>query len=239
MRQLISIFTLLLLPLTASASNAQFTTLFYDDGGIVYVGLKRVIEGKTEAQVITFPFEGGARTRIPLPQEIENRDVIGLVPEKKKLFVLTQDSASEKGSLMLHIFDSASSTWKKLGQLACPSFTKAKLTSTQMVFFCETNQIRKTRRGTSNAVVTKTLSYGKERLYRNGTWRFPEFMLRYKRVNLLLEGNAPNWDRLRLKSETGVDRLFPADELFQLPAPPSGESPVAPAGGAPSAETES
>ena len=216
----------LLLPLPASAGNAQYTTLFYDDGGVVYVGLKRENEGKVESQVISFPFEGGARTRIPLPKEIETRDVIGLVPEKKKLFVLTQDSSLAKDGLMLHVFDGQNGSWKKLGQLSCPSFTKAKLTSTKMVFSCETDIVRNTKRGKSNTVVAKILSYGKERLYRTGTWRFPEFMLRYKRVNLLLEGNAPNWNRLRLKSEEGVDRISPADELYQLPPPPAGTSPV-------------
>jgi hypothetical protein len=216
----------LLLPLPAAASNTQYTTLFYDDGGVVYVGLKKEAEGKVESQVISFPFEGGARTRIPLPEEIESRDVIGLVPEKKKLFVLTQDSSLTKNNLMLHVFDGQKGSWKKLGQLSCPSFTKANLSATKMVFFCETDVVRNTKRGKSNAVVAKTLAYGKERLYRTGTWRFPEFMLRYKRVNLLLEGNAPNWNRLRLKSENGADRIFPADELYQLPAPPAGTSPV-------------
>lgn len=210
----------LLLPQAASA-NAHFTTLFYDDGGIVYVGLKRVVDGKNESQVITFPFAGGARTRIPLPEDIQGRDVIGLVPEKKKVFVLTLGTEKGISGPMLHVFDAQNGSWKKLGSLDCPSFTKVKLSSNNMVFFCEMSAPVAASRGRrkSSGVVAKTLSYGRERLYRNGTWRFPEFMLRYKRVNLLLEGNAPTWNRLRLKSEEGEDRIFQADELFQLPAP--------------------
>lgn len=210
----------LLSPLPSAAADAYFTTLFYDDGGIVYVGLKKEENGAQESQLITFPFEGGERVRIPLPPEIANRDVIGLIPEKKKVFVLTHGSTSEKDGPMLHVFNRDDNSWKKLGQLACPAFTKAKLSSTAMVFFCETGNVtqrRGKRRG--SGVVAKSISYGKDRLYRNGTWRFPEFMLRYKGVSLLLEGNAPTWDRLRLKSKEGVDRVFQANEIFQLPPP--------------------
>lgn len=216
-----SILTLSFAPFSHSA-DAYFTTLFYDDGGIVYVGLKKEEEGtgKIEAQVITFPFQGGARTRIHLPEEIQNRDVIGLIPEKQKVFVLTHKSATEKDGPMLHVFDPAKGKWKKLGALACPSFTKAKLSSSRMTFFCETNKMIRRRGERKPQVVAKSISYGAERLYRNGTWRFPEFMLRYKGVNLHLEGNAPTWDRLRLKSD-GVDRVLHANEVFELPAPPA------------------
>ena len=225
MNHLISILWLALTPPTF-ASDAIFTTVFYDDGGIVYVGLKKEEGGKSESQVITFPFQGGARTRIPLPEEITNRDVIGLIPEKQKVFVLTHGSSSEKDGPMLHVFDNEKHTWKKLGQLACPAFTKAKLTSRSMTFYCETGAV-KTRRGRKRqGVVAKTISYKGERLYRSGTWRFPEFMLRYKQVTLLLEGNAPTWDRLRLKSADG-DRVLHANEVFQLPAP--APAPAAPA----------
>jgi hypothetical protein len=224
---------LLLSPLPSFASEPFFTTVFYDDGGIVYAGLKKEEGGKIESQVITFPFAGGARTKIPLPEEITGRDVIGLIPEKKKLFVLTHKSATEKDGPMLHVFDSTNNKWKKLGQLACPAFTKAKLYHNHMVFYCETTVKRRGRKRLG--VVAKSISYGSERLYRNGTWRFPEFMLRYKGVSLLLEGNAPNWDNLRLKSSEG-ERVLHANEVFQLPAPAPAPLPGLPASSEPGPE---
>lgn len=225
MKKLFAFF--LLLPSLARADGTFFTTVFYDDGGIVYVGLKREAEGKKETQVITFPFGGGERTRIPLPAEIENRDVIGLIPEKKKVFVLTHGSESEKDGPMLHIFDTENGQWKKQGQLACPSFTKVKMTSRAMTFFCEqtTPPTRRNKKG-GRSVVAKSISYGKDRLYRNGTWRFPEFMLRYKGVSLHLEGDAPNWNKLRLKPLEGDERVLKAEEVFQLPTPV--ELPISP-----------
>jgi hypothetical protein len=226
---------LFFLPLFAQAQDPYFTTVFYDDGGIVYTALKKDDGLKKESQVITFPFQGGARVRIPLPEEITTRDIIGLIPEKKKLFVLTHGYETDKDGPMLHIFDSNDNRWKKLGQLACPAFTKVKLSSTKMIFFCETNPVpgNNKKRRKKSSVVAKTISFGKERLYRSGTWRFPEFMLRYKRVFLLLEGNAPKWDRLRLKSAEG-ERVMMATEIYQLPAPVGAEPPSPP----PAVETE-
>lgn len=219
----------ILLTVLAQAQDPHFTTVFYDDGEIVYTALKKEDGVKKESQVITFPFQGGARTRIPLPEEITNRDIIGLIPEKKKLFVLTHGNETEKDGPMLHVFDSTDNSWKKLGQLICPAFTKVKMSSTKMIFFCETNPVpgNQKRKKRKSSVVAKTISYGKERLYRSGTWRFPEFMLRYKSVFLLLEGNAPKWDRLRLKSAEG-ERVIMATELYQLPAP-VGAEPLNPA----------
>jgi hypothetical protein len=235
-------FLFFLSSLAYATSNTYFTTVFYDDGGVVYVGLMREDGDKREAQVITFPFAGGERVRIPLPEEIQNRNVIGLIPEKKKLFVLTHKTETEKDGPMLHVFDADKGTWKKLGQLACPSFTKVKLSPTRMVFYCETNRpVRRRRHRRESSVVAKVISFGRERLYRNGTWRFPEFMLRYKGTSLLLEGDAPTWTHLRIKPNEGEERLFQADELFQLPPPlpsPAPNLPQLPASAPPAQTTE-
>ena len=195
----------------ATSGNITFTTVFYDDGGIVYVGLK---QGEGEAQVISFTYPPlGDRTKIPLPEEISHRDVVGLLPDREKLFVLTNGSGEKGDGPMLHLFDQKKNDWKKIGKLDCPTFTKVNLSATKMVFFCELPGLW--RKGKPR-VVAKTLSFGKERIYRKGTWRFPEFMLRYKGVALLLEGHAPTWDKLRLKSAQD-DRLIKAEELFELP----------------------
>ena len=215
------------------ANDVTFTTVFYDDGGQVYVGLKKGSDENAESQVITFPYPLGDRTQIPLPDEIKNRDVVGLIPEKNKLFVLTHSSRTEKDGPMLHVFDKDQNKWKKVGQVACPSFTKVKLTSRGMTFSCEAG-VRKTRKGPKSIMVQKTIHYGSDRLYRNGTWRFPEFMWRYKGVLLTLEGPAPAWDKLRIKAAEG-ERLMKAEDFFQLPEPPVEQ--VAPAPAAPSDAT--
>lgn len=213
-----------------AAGNFIFTTVFYDDGGNVYVGLKHSEGDKTESQVISFPFPPmGTRTKIPLPDEVAHRDVIGLIPDREKLFVLTNSTEDKPQGPMLHLFDQKKNEWKKIGKVDCPSFTKVKLSSTQMTFYCEVNvapsKSKRHHRRNRTPVVAKTLSFGKERIFRSGTWRFPEFLLRYKGMNLLLEGDAPNWDKLHLKSSE-EDRLIKAEDMFDLPAPHPTDAPV-------------
>lgn len=212
MNLLIFFFTL---TTSAFAANTTFTTVFYDDGGVAYVGLKHG-DTTTESQVVSFPFPPmGTRTKIPLPEEVKHRDVVGLIPDRQKLFVLTNGSGEKGDGPMLHLFDQKKNEWKKIGKVDCPVFTKVQLSSTRMVFFCETGKPNKKGKV---RVVAKSLSFGKDRIFRSGTWRFPEFLLRYKGVNLLLEGDAPNWDKLRLKS-TEEERLIKAEDFFDLPAP--------------------
>ncbi|RZA06568.1 MAG: hypothetical protein EOP11_09975 [Proteobacteria bacterium] len=234
------LFGFLLLPAFASANDVIFTTVFYDDGGQVYVGLKKGEGDSAESQVITFPYPLGDRIQIPLPEEIKNRDVVGLIPEKNKLFVLTHSSRSAKDGPMLHVFDKDQNKWKKIGQAVCPVFQKVTLTSRGMTFSCE-NGTRKTRKGIQTNMIGKTINYtGGERLFRNGVWRFPEFMWRYKGVTLLLEGPAPAWDRLRIKAAEG-ERVLKAEDFFQLPAPPHIENaaPPAPSPAAPGTPADS
>ncbi len=203
-----ALFLALLLPLSAQAAAPYFTTVFHDDEGVVYVGVKK---GEGEATIITLPFSSGDRNVIPLPEEISHRDVIGLLTEKALLFVVTSGGEGP----MLHVYDRNKNEWTKLGQVKCPSFTKARLTATSMTFSCE---VGKSKRGKTR-VSPKTISYKKLRMFRNGTWRFPEFLLRHKGRVAVLEGPAPQWDRLRLRSAV-EERTISASDLLQIPLPP-------------------
>lgn len=221
---LIALFLLALGGQPGFAGDINFTTVFYDDGGVVYVGLKHG-DGAGESQIISFPYPPlGDRTKIPLPDEIAHRDVAGLIPDRHKLFVLTTGSGEKGDGPMLHLYDQKKNDWKKIGKVDCPVFTKVKLSATRMEFFCETG--KKTRKG-KPIVTAKSLYFGHERIYRAGTWRFPEFMLRYKGVMLLLQGQAPTWDKLRLKSDKD-DRLIKAEDLFDLPNSPVISVPTVP-----------
>lgn len=207
---------LLALPAFARAETARFTTVFLDDEGVVYVGVKHGEPAVSE--VISLPFKSGDRTNIPLPAEISARDVIGLIPEKQKLFVLTSGmgAALQKGDgPTLHVYDREFGKWTRVGHVACPAFTKVTMQPRQMVFSCEVGQSKKGRA----RVVRKGIPFGKNRIYRNGVWRFPEFLLRYKGRTVLLEGPAPTWDRLRLRDAEG-ERTITAEDLLRLPVKP-------------------
>jgi hypothetical protein len=197
----------------SSAPDITFTTVFYDDGGIVYVGMKKK-DG--DSQVVSFPFPSGDVTRLELPQEVSARPVIGLIPEGKKLVVVTHESEGANQGPILHLYDGQKNEWFRLGQVACSSFTKATLRPTSLTFFCEKDRLADGPKR-KRKIMGKSVSFGKHRIFRSGTWRFPEFLLRYRSATLLLEGNAPDWDRLRIKWEGG-ERLHRAQELFSLPA---------------------
>lgn len=214
-------FLLLSLPAFSAPENqAHFTTVFFDDEAVVYAGLR---QGDGESRVVALPFSTGERTIIPLPPEAAKNDVIGLVtedlprrthPRVKKLFVL---SASPTGP-MLHVFDRTTNQWRKKGQVNCPSFTKVRLTSRSFSFSCE---VGKARKGKAR-VQSKAIALGKDAVNRTGVWRFPEFLLRHKGRVAILEGPAPNWDRLRLRDndENETERTITASDLLKLPLPP-------------------
>jgi hypothetical protein len=200
----------------AKAAPARFTTVFLDDEGVVYAGIKH---GEPEvSEVVSFPFQAGERTNIPLPATIANRDVIGLLTEKEKLFVLTAPvSNAEDDGPLLYVYNRDLGKWNKVGGIECPTFTKVTMKSTQMIFSCE---VGKSRKGKTH-IIRKTISLRKNPIFRRGVWRFPEFLLRYKGRTVLLEGSAPNWDRIRLRSPDNVERSIAADDLLHLPLPDS------------------
>ena len=83
-----------------------------------------------------------------------------------------------------------------------------------MVFSCE---VGVTRKGKAK-VQRKAILLKKDRLYRKGVWRIPEFLLRYKGQTVLLEGKAPVWDKLRLRSSEG-EKTINASDILDLPLP--------------------
>lgn len=221
--KILALLLVVLSPSLARADSARFTTVFLDDEGVVYVGLKH---GAPEtSEVVSFPFKPGERTVIPLPKEVAARDVIGLLTEKEKLFVVTTPAAdpgappSATDGPMLHVYDRDKGRWALVGKVACPAFTKVTLKPTSMTFSCE---VGKSRKGKSQ-VVRKVIALRHNRIYRSGVWRFPEFLLRYKARTVLLEGPAPFWDRLRLRDANG-ERTITAEELLNLPLPGTGIS---------------
>ncbi len=213
---MIALLALLFFPVASGAAAPHFTTVFFDDEGVVYAGLKNTVG---DALVISFPFHSGDRTVIPLPADTSRGDVIGLLTEKAKLFVLT----SVSDHLHFHVYDRDKSSWTPLGKVLCPSFTKARLSSKRITFSCE---VGKTKRGKTR-VSQKSISYGKERLYRKGIWRFPEYLLRHKGRVAVLEGYGPLWESLRMRTAND-ERTITASDLLRIPLPPKVDAPASP-----------
>jgi hypothetical protein len=219
-----ALLLLLLIPLAAHAEKSRFTTVYLDDAGIVYVGVKHGGD-KGLSEIITFPFDSGNRTSIPLPAEITERDVIGLITEKHKLFVVTNHIGAADDGPTVHVYDRDHNKWTKVGHVVCPVFTRVTLSPTHMIFSCEAG--KRGRKG-KTVIARKTISFKKDRIYnRSGSLIFPEFMLHFHGRTVMLEGEAPSWDTLRLRSDSG-ERTISADSLAQLPLPPTPPLPPEP-----------
>lgn len=199
---------LLFFALQAFASDPIFTTVFYDGEGVVHVGLKN----DSESRIASFTYPDGAPNHVSLPEEIRARTVIGVIPDREKLFVLSQSADHNDKTTRLDLYNQAAKNWKKIGAVDCIAFTKVRISVDRLVFACEWKMHRGRLR-----VRNKELRLGKERLYRTGIMRFPEFLLRYKSLAFILEGSAPSWDKLRIKNEGEADRVIPAGELFGAP----------------------
>lgn len=204
-----------LFSLSAWAKETEFTTVFYDDAGTVYVGIKQMDkiqeEEKISSQVAHFPFPRGDVTNLFPPDEAGKKDIIGILPDREKIFVISHKSEEKQGGPSLHLYNSKKKTWKRIGKVVCPTVTKVKLGITNMVFFCETTSKKGQTRTTP-----KVIRMGKDRLYRTGYVRIPEFLLRYKKAMLVLEGNAPHWKKLRIKNMGEKDVIYRADNLFKI-----------------------
>lgn len=207
-------FLLFLFSFSAWAKDTEFTTVFYDDAGTVYAGIKKT-DKKTSpeivrAQVVHFPFPKGEIVNLKMPQNVESHDVLGILPDREKLFIISHQSEEKIGGPTIHLYNTKKKSWKRIGKVVCPTVTKAKLATTNVVFFCEsTGKKGKIR------VTPKVLRLGKDRLYRSGYIRIPEFLLRYKKATLLLEGDAPHWKKLRIKNMGDKDVLYRADNLYK------------------------
>lgn len=199
-------FFLLLAPVNAWA-DPIYTTLFYDGEGVVYLGLKKEKDKNSEAKIVYFQYPEGERTHIELPQYIAHRSVIGVLPDREKLFVITNGEDSPR----LDLYNRKKKTWKKIGAIKCASFTSVRIAYSSLTFACETGVV--TRKGKVKTKA-KVISLGRERLFRSGRMRFPEFLLRFKGIALILEGNAPTWERLRLKEDGKKDQVIQAKEFY-------------------------
>ena len=173
--------------------------------------------------MVSFPYPNGEITRWVLPDEVTKRDIIGILPDQDRLFLLSVDSAIIDDPTRLFVLNKSTNKWREIGKVDCKSFARVKLSAHQMTFSCD-DQIRRGR----TKFRKKVIALGKDRLFRSGDIRFPEFLFRFKGTTFVLEGLAPEWDRLRIKSET-TERLVAATELFQSPqlAPTATAAPIA------------
>lgn len=210
-----------IIPCTLVCAAAVLTTVSYDGREFLYIGAKKQDEGQNASSAVAVvSSKDFGHELILLPDSISKRDVIGVIPEGQKIFVLTQITSSQDDGPLLSVYNRESKKWKDIQSVDCPIFTKVGFRKKELVFYCE----RLTKRGKSK-VRKKVLSLGSERIHRKGSMRFPEFLIRHRKLDISLEGLALSWDRLHIKKET-EDKVLPAAELYAVVATPA--VPIAP-----------
>ncbi len=206
-------FLLFLLPMLANAAPV-FTTVSYDRDEFFYLGLKKEDKGvNTDSSIAIVTNKDFSHELIPLAPENASRDVVGIIPEEKKIFVLTMRTGEQGDNPLLSAYDRNSKKWRDIGSVNCPIFTKIGFSAKSLTFYCE----YLTKRGKSKTR-KMSLNLGNEHIHRKGSMRFPEFLIRYRKTDISLEGSALSWSRLRIKVDS-TSKVIEASEIYPAPAP--------------------
>lgn len=184
-------------PLTWAAPS--FTTVSYDGEKLLYLGIRN--QNEPGSWLVEYDHAAGSHKAVKIPDDLPQRDVIGIIPEGDTLFVLTNNPDSTENP-RLWTFQRASGSWKELAKAPCPGFAKITLGKSHLVFHCEMGL---TRRGKTK-YQRKPLFLSKERIHLRGFVRVPDFLIRHKGLSVFLEGAAPYWEKMRIR--LGEDEKF-------------------------------
>lgn len=140
----ISTLTLASLLLTniACAQAPVFTSLG-TTGLNVFAGVKLEQKGmEPETYILEVSKDKLSSTKIPMPTELEHREVVALFPAENNMVVVLSQKTVEQGDRpQFHSYNPAKKEWKKLAESDCVSFAKLNVKADAVTFTCvETNK---------------------------------------------------------------------------------------------------
>ncbi len=185
-----------------ASSDSFFTTVAYDGKDSLFLGWK---SEENVTKIVEYKVNENSSKEIALPKEMVGKDVIGIIPDTESLAVLTY-TQNDKVPL-IHVLKRNSEVWHEKGKAPCLSFAKITLKKNRLVFHCE----RLTRRGRTH-IDRKVFDLGKDRIFLSGFVRIPDFLIRYKDLQVFLEGQAPHWDKMRIRRDDN-DRFVSASDF--------------------------
>ena len=181
----------------------------------VATGPKQVVVGVRSAEPGAEPVTSlvaiDAKTRaarsVPLPKELAGREVIALLPAGERWLVVTQWTMEQGDAPQVHGWNPAKKSWKKLGTFDCTAVIGLRVEASSIVLRCED-----VTDPAAPKVVEKKLALDKIRPA-PGNFDLPQSASKGAGVEASLEGTAPDWDRVRVKSADqddvlGLDRLL-------------------------------
>lgn len=121
----------------SSWGAATFTNLAQLDSAI-YAGVKNEEKGmELKSHLLEVKVKDLSSRKINLPSDIDTREIVGLIPAKDHLVVITQNTRGGGDKPLIHSFSSTYNNWKKIGEIDCISFADVKVTSSSLEFSCE------------------------------------------------------------------------------------------------------
>jgi|GEM_PF-1579379 len=192
----ISAFTLasLLLTNVACAQAPVFTSLG-NSGLNVFAGVKLEQKGmEPETYILEISKDKLASTKIPMPAELEHREVVALFPaENNMMVVLSQKTAEQGDKPQFHSYDTAKKEWKKLAESDCVSFAKLKVKSDSVTFTC----VETDKKG-EEVETQKTVALKGVKLSKPGDITLPMVKAENDNLSAELMGDAFEWKQLKV-----------------------------------------
>ena len=210
MRAALAALALALAPATGFAGSTL--TAVGTGGSEVLVGVRTATEpgAPPVTSIVAIDAASLATRALPLPDALEGREVVALLPAGKNgdsWLVVTQSKVEQGDEPQIHQLAPAKKKWTKLGSVACPAMVGLTLSSGKLSFRCEEGAELPQPRIVEKSIAIKP-SVKKIEL------TFPQAASSRGGVDATLEGTAPDWDRVRIKRGTsdeslGVEKLLP------------------------------
>lgn len=121
------------------AGEAVYTSMTLLGAKTVYAAVKTKAKGaELDSFLMVYSPEKMSAAKVLLPSDIDNREVVALIPAKAdKLLVMSQQTLEKGDGPQIHLFDPIKKSWKKVGQSDCISFSKIQLAGEKLVLACE------------------------------------------------------------------------------------------------------
>jgi hypothetical protein len=187
----------------AYAQTPVFTTVCLS-GNEIFAGVKIVREGwELRSYILQVSLDNLAPSKIMLPKEISNRDIIELFPaENKVLIVMSQWTMEQGDNPQFHSYDIKTKKWKKIGETDCITYHKVKLERDGVIF----SYYKYNAEGKEDELQKKVALNGVN-LTHLGEFKVPISIVNNGSMHAELIGEKFKWNGLRVRLP-GKEKVF-------------------------------
>jgi|APGre2960657468_1045069.scaffolds.fasta_scaffold03501_4 hypothetical protein len=184
----------LLLTNIACAQAPVFTSIG-TSGLNVFAGVKLEQKGmEPETYILEVSKDKFASKKIPMPSELEHREVVALFPAENNIMVVLSQRTVEQGDKpQFHSYNPAKKEWKKLAESDCVSFAKLSVKADSVTFTCVETDKKGDEVETKRKVTLKGVT-----LSRPGEITLPIVKVEKDNLSAELMGESFEWKQLKV-----------------------------------------